>query len=73
MKGELINFYTCVPCETVSAKTRTALKRKASIAANKRNCVHDEMLVTLDDGKTLRLYRTNVKTPWGTITRGRWK
>lgn len=58
--------YTC------TANTLTALKRKASMLANRTAKVIDTMYVTFPNGE-YRFIRINKKAPWGEIQRGQWR
>lgn len=56
---------------SIEANTLTGLKRKASRIANMFCNTIDEMIVETSIGPA-KFSRFNMKTPWGTITYGRW-
>ena len=66
-----MRFTASIYGETIQANTAADLKRKASIIANRRFNVIDEMVVSFD-GMSVTLRRFNIKTPWNTITRDKW-
>lgn len=55
----------------IEANTLTGLKRKASAICNLFNNTFDEMIVETNIGPA-KFTRFNKKTPWGTISYGRW-
>lgn len=57
--------------QSIEANTITGLKRKASKIANVFNNSVDKMTVETNIGPAI-FHRFNKKTPWGTITYGRW-
>ena len=58
--------------KTITAKTVSELKRKASTIANNRFDVIDTMKV-ISGERILTLKRFNKKYPNNTITRGKWR
>lgn len=67
-------MYTAIIDEkTIKAQTLPALKRLASIEANKKYRVCDVFYLTNTDSPPLLFMRRNAKTPNNTIKRGQWQ
>lgn len=59
--------------QTITAKTFSDLKRKASMIANRHFKALDTMEVKTERGLTLMFHRRNNLCPNNTISYGQWK
>ena len=72
-KEKTMEYKAVINGKTITARTFSQLKRKASIEANKNNRIFDEFYLLRAPGLTPLLFiRHNKKAPNNTITRGTW-